>query len=370
MVSSGAPSLAAERWSRSLFGLPKNSTSGGVSEVNVHWQHTPISAAARRLSSASGQSIFLDRRLDPTTLISLTATDTPADLLRRALEDQPTGQRGSRGATWLGDIVYLGPQQTVRELRTLHARSMQQVAKLPPEKRSLYRKAIACEWGQLAEPAAILETLARRNKLELSNRELVPHDLWAAGHLPRAALGVQLTILLAGFDLQWQPAPNGETIEIQRVKRPVEVAAWHVLPRHSQASVEAFRRLVVGAKLEANGSRWLLTGKLEEHLELEQYLQGANSLSASANVRTRSPLENKRISLKVAEQPARLIVKQLARGLGMKATGLEVQDLDKRISIEVSQAPISEVLEQIGAAVGLSLSIQDHTLIVSTGVAK
>jgi hypothetical protein len=75
-----------------------------VQTATIHWQDVPLRDAIGRLERLFGQPIFLDRRIDPGTRVTLEATASSAmDVLMRV-----AAEHGWQ-VIHLGDVVYAGP---------------------------------------------------------------------------------------------------------------------------------------------------------------------------------------------------------------------------------------------------------------------
>ena len=76
-------------------------SSGRVQTATIHWQDVPLRDAIQRLQRLFNESVFLDRRIDPTTRVTLaTEASSVEDIMRRLAADN------GWGVTRLGDVVY------------------------------------------------------------------------------------------------------------------------------------------------------------------------------------------------------------------------------------------------------------------------
>ena len=171
--------------------------------LSVTWSQVDLRTVSRRLEENRKVALLVDRRLDPSATLDFRADDLPLDELFARLAQVRGGV-----ARVVGNTVYLGPGEPSAPLRTLVAlrtRELNDAIREGTGKRG-FVKPNDFAWNDLATPRELLERLAQRHSFELRGIEQVPHDLWAAGHLPQATLAEALSLILIQFDLTfaWQ----------------------------------------------------------------------------------------------------------------------------------------------------------------------
>lgn len=177
--------------------------------ATIHWQKVPLRDAVGRMRPLFDEAVFVDRRIDPNTRISLdmTATGTAQVVTEIAAKH-------GWGPSRVGGVAYLGPDKVARVLgRVIDARKAE-VAKLPAEERTIFERKRPLKWPRLTEPRELVTELIEKNGWRVADAERIPHDLWSAGELTQLTLVEQLTLLLVGFNLTFEIQPAEQTIRI------------------------------------------------------------------------------------------------------------------------------------------------------------
>ena len=186
-------------------------------QVTVTWQGQELGAALDRLTEASEVTLWLDRRVDRQLRIDAQVTDQP---LLAAIETVVSPY--SLAVTQLGDLVYVGPQQTAAELPALAERARKMLGKAPKSVRQKWLEAKPVTWQRLSQPRALATDWLREANIELIGGERIAHDLWPSQSLPATPLVDRLALLLAGFDLTCEIAADGRSCEVVPIPRPLK----------------------------------------------------------------------------------------------------------------------------------------------------
>ena len=193
IASAGASESIAADESEHKLSLP----------IQLRLRNAPLRDVLSRLSQATDQAIFVDRRVDPSVRIELEFSGKPLrDVLRAAAE------QAECETAMLGSIVYFGPPQSARCLPELAVRCRHQIQTIPTHLRKKYLHEATTHWKRLAQPREVVNQMLRKQGLRLEDTNAIPHDLWPAGTLPEAPLADRLTLLLIGFELEWFPTPD------------------------------------------------------------------------------------------------------------------------------------------------------------------
>jgi hypothetical protein len=175
-------------------------------------------------------------------------------------------------------------------------------------------------WPRLAEPRTVIQALVGQRGWRVANAEAIPHDLWAAGGLPELNLAEQLSLLLAGFKLTFEIRARDRTIVIVPIKED--------------------------AKLSAGGA-------------------AGNRPAGRPHVAKPSPKGRQVYTLRVPEQPVRVVLQLLSQRLhwtiqideeSIRAAG---KSLDTRVSLSVENADREELLQALLEPAGLDYRIED-----------
>jgi hypothetical protein len=239
--------------------------------ISVTWQAQDLRSGLKGLSNARRVSILIDRRVDPSTELSLTVKSVPLrELLDRVAADL------SLGISRLENTIVIGPRESTRRLRTDVELAAGQLVKASSDGgrvRALQRK-LTLNWPDLTSPRELLDEVARRYELKIDNAELVPHDLWAAGALPSSNAAESLTVVLSQFDMAFEWSADLQSVRLVEQPRGPALEREFALRRGVAASiVDELRESLPGVTLELRGRRVSASGLFEE---LEQVQAALN----------------------------------------------------------------------------------------------
>jgi hypothetical protein len=188
--------------------------------ASIHWQDVPLRDAVGRMQRLFDEAVFVDRRLDPNTRITLDMTATGA-----AQAVTQIAAKHDWGPSRVGGVVYLGPGKVARILGIVADARKKDIAKLPPAQRAVFQRKRPLKWPRLTEPRELVTSLIERSGWRVGDAERIPHDLWSAGELTELPLAEQLTLLLIGFDLTFELQPSERTVRIIALESPSRIAA-------------------------------------------------------------------------------------------------------------------------------------------------
>ncbi len=223
---SSSQEKAKPRASSAVVGARSNKTA--LQTAAIHWQQVPLRDALARLQALFDESIFVDRRVDPSMRVSLDIESGSAEEVVRAI-----AAGHDLGVARLGSLVYLGPRGAADQLRAISAARTQETARLPPDLRMSLAQKLSISWPRLGEPRGAIGAILEHRGWRLVNADAIPHDLWSAGELPKLTLAEQLTVLLIGFDLTYELRPNDRSIEIVPLKGTFKSAGAGTVSKRS-----------------------------------------------------------------------------------------------------------------------------------------
>ncbi len=324
--------------------------------ATIRWEHVPLGEAVNRLADVLNADVLVDRRVDPSGLVSLAIRNgSMIEILAQLAEDR------SLGVAELGTLVYLGPCRSAEMLRTLAALRRQDVTALPGQRRMALERQHAVDWPRLTQPRQLVVDLLRERGWRVRRADLIPYDLWPAGRLPRLPLSDQLTVLLVGFDLTFRVDPDQRAVEIMAIGAPVRLARSYRWPVGTPPDADLLRRQFPDSLLHVDGRTVQLEGRLEDHERLAEMLQPARPGRQPPRQRRET---RQAFTLRVEDQPAGVVLRQVERQLGLaievdepaiRAAGLS---LERRVSLSVDGADLDELLEAILAPAGLDFARQ------------
>jgi hypothetical protein len=290
--------------------------------ATIHWQRVPLRDALARLHTLFDDTVFVDRRIDPSIRVSL-------DIEAGSAEEVVAGIAAGRelGVAQLGTLVYLGPSGAAEQLQAISNVRSQEVGRLPSDLRASLTQKHPTDWPRLGEPRGLVASIAEQRGWRLTNADVIPHDLWSAGELPGLTLAEQLTVLLIGFDLTFELRPNERSIEIVPLKDVIKTP-----------SVNESKQ----AALPSNSARAKKDGK---HV----------------------------YTLRVQEKPVGVVLQVLSKQLhwsiqideeSIRAAG---KSLEKRVSFSVENADQEHLLQELLRPAGLDFRLEGERVRVMAG---
>ncbi len=329
--------------------------------VGVTWAEKPLRDGLMNLSELQRVAIFLDRRVDPNQLVTISAENLPLEAALRKIARSIGLDIG-----FVGSVVYVGPPQTCLRLATLAEVRNEQVSELPKasHKRMLTRRAVG--WPELSEPRLLVARMASNAGLTLPNIEAIPHDMWRAQELPPLTFAEQATLVLAGFDMSFRYHQNGRqgllsrfpiVVTIERAystKNPDKLAA-QLESEYPQAYVEADKKK----------KQVLVRSMLEDHWKIEEGLgRGKRMLNppkppAASDQRFTLNVENKPVGPLLS-----LLAKKIKVDLRFDSTVTEALK-SKLVSASVKEATAIQLLNAMAEPAGLKVGARGKALVVS-----
>lgn len=341
--------------------------------VSATEEESNLRMIVRGLEDLKHVSILLDRRIDPTAMLSASAT---GESLREFLERLASGS--SARATVIGNTIYLGPPAAAEKLRTIVALRRDELfdkqSPIAEGRRIELTRGNTLHWVNLDRPVEILERVARDAALGIEGLEQVPHDLWAAATLPDAGVIEALSLVLVQFDLTFAWTVRGEGVRIVPIPERVEIERPHDPGKglSADATLSRWKEQVPGLEARVERGKVVVSGTLETHELIERLRRGGrvpDKTTATENTPLK-PLKFERYTLQIKNKPASVLLEALGqptRGqlsfvydqAELKAAGI---DLDKLVTFEVKNATIEGLLKATFDPLGLTFEIDDRTV--------
>lgn len=294
-----------------------------AARVTLTWQGGPASGAIARIERAASTPIWIDRRLDRSKQVSLALTNAPLqeglDEIARVLEATPVV---------VGDVVYLAPKNRVRELLSALDQSNLRGTRRP-------LREVPFVWPRLTEPKTAVNAIARSGEIEVRGLELVEHDLWPAWEGGEIDAELALRLVLFGFELTTKPTgPRELTI----VPLPLRAA--------DQADTSQ----------DVAGDRTARPGR------------GPIPRAEPLPKAERSPIADKRVSLRVSNQPSGAVLRSVTNGLGLKfRASQEAQRLlVNPISLTIEGATVERFLHVVQEKSGVVIRLEGDSVLALT----
>jgi len=336
--------------------------------IAATWENVDLRTITRRIAATRGTAIVLDRRIDPSRQFESSASNQPLLEFLQELAREAGGQ-----ASVVGNVVYIGPEESAGKLRTLVALRQRELQSeeiaIPPSRRSGLAAAETFQWNDLDSPADLIRRAVESRKLSTEGLDQVPHDLWAGNTLPQASAAETLSLLLIQWDLTFEWIPQGRGIRLIPVPERVAIERTHLPPKGTKPAraLEQWLQDFPGLTGRVVSGEVLVEATLEQHEAIEN-LKRPDKGPASP-VRPK-PLKQERFSLRIKDAPASSLMKKLGEPAygqltfeydadALKEAGI---DLNRRITFEVKNATIEQLLKAALEPLGVSVELDDRTV--------
>ena len=326
------------------------------SPVGVRWGSNPLRAALTNLARSQDVAIFLDRRVDPDLAVDLAVADTPLRELLQRLADQL-----KLGVGQVGPVVYLGPPPTAAVLGTVAALKEEQDQGLPSAVRSRLRRTQPLRWPELTTPRDLIQGLASEAGLQVEGLEQIPHDLWPEVDLPPLTFAQSLSLLLAGFELTFDYAPDGSAVQLRPL--PAKVSITRRIPlRGSPAVVGAeIRRRFPDARFTIDAGNIVVDSTVEVSAAIRRLVEGASSRPRPSPAKAQA---EKRYTLRVQDKSLGAVAGAIAKEAGVELRfDPGAEDLrDKLVWLDVKDVTLDQLLRTLLEPGGLTYRLDKQTL--------
>jgi hypothetical protein len=283
--------------------------------ISASWQGQALATTLQRLADSQDIALWLDRRVDRQQRVTAQFVDLP---MEAALEQ--IIQAHTLGLATCNQVLYIGP--AARELKTLLHLARDQAKQLPASQQRRWLKAAAVRWPARSEPRSLATSWLDQAGLGLVEGERIPHDLWPAQALPPLPVTDRLVLLLVGFDLTCQVAPDGHSCQVVPIPRPLRLAAERAPRKTAPPSAQS---------------------------DLTQKREG---------------LAQKRLTLEIRNQPVGKVLDQLAQTLGLEVRWQQGVAQTAQVSCRVHEATLEELLEALLQPVDLRYQRTGQQLLI------
>lgn len=326
---------------------PGNRQTTQTSIVSFDWQSVPLRDALDRLAATQRVAIWLDRRVDPEQTLSFHAQQKPID-------EALAGVAAAHGwdTSRIGEVIYIGPPPTARLLRTIEFMQQQRLNKLAPSIRQSWLRVDRVAWPALSEPREMVVQWLGKAQLRASNLEAIPHDLWAEKSLGDLNLLQRVILVLAGFELAPEIDANGN-LRIVPWPTQATLTQTYRLSNSQLRHIDDLSKKFGADQLRQSGRAIQLKGRLEDHEQLQAWLQRPNASEAEQKPTSSRPRtvdrSRQRYTLTVENQPREKIIAALAQQAQLTVDWQTASDAVRtaRVSVSVQNATLGELLRAI-----------------------
>jgi len=262
-------------------------TPGLDATVDAVWTRLPLRDWAARASSLAGRPVLLDRRLDPSLPVTLTARQEP---LRDVIASVAAGHAAVLDE--LAGTVRLVPGDAAgRASRGERDRELR-IGRLPARLRAMLAIRRPWRWPAGVRPQDLLVAAVGEAGLEVDGIEEIPHDHWPAADLPPLSLAERLDLVLAHFDRRvlWgvkEGSVAGRIVAIDAELLPAAAAPEKKTsrPRGPRRTVKVRDEFTLRLEAPLDQALHAIAGQLGLVLELDEQAIAARGIAAQEIVR-------------------------------------------------------------------------------------
>jgi hypothetical protein len=334
--------------------------------VTTNWRRIALRSVLAQISAEHELAILLDRRVDPTR-------PTPVDFIGISLEEGlgDLARQLNGGCSLPGNVVYLGPSESARKLRTLIALRTAELADLENPRGNRARgqqqwlRKRTIHWDDLDSPREILQRLASDLDVNILNPDALEHDLWAEATLPQVSGIEAVSLLLIQFDLTFRWTEDADEIELVPIPMLVRIERIHkVRGKSPQNMLEQWQAAWPNADFRLSDGGILALATVEEH----EAISAGKSAQAKPE-KPPLPLSKREFTFK-AEVPLKDLMAELAKtGIqfdydaeALSAAGI---DLGRFVKLDVRSLTADQLFHRLFDPFGLQFTIDGLTVTLS-----
>lgn len=325
---------------------------------SLGWSGRPLRDAFEGFARAQRLAIVIDRRVDPGQPLEASLAQMPiSELLISVAEER------GLGVSFFEPVLYIGPPNTVRRLRTIVAMRKEELNQLPNAQRLAWVQARTWQWDDLATPRELLGQLGKEGKFEIEGLDAIPHDLWAGVDLPPLGMVERLSLVLAQYDLTFSQQGPGK-IKLEPMLAEVWMEKSYNLAGKPEEVAGKLAAALPGADVRVEKGKVVVRGLVEQHEQIEAGSVKTTKPAVAAD----EPLERRTFTLTATNKPVRTVLEFLKQQLGLdlrvdaEKLRQSGKSLDMLISVSVKDARIDATLKAVLDPAGLKFRREDKVV--------
>ncbi|MEM7478591.1 MAG: hypothetical protein AAF483_26710 [Planctomycetota bacterium] len=332
-----------------LLDIP--SSRKAIQELNgparVLWENKPLREGLQELSSSHRLALWIDRRIDPNTPLTLQAgrSATLTSVLKQ-IEDQTNSEMGL-----LEGVLYIGPEGILPRLQRAQILLHDQVSSANNGRvdQSLF------SWEELSTPSGLLQAVAE--KFDTPVQGELPHDLLHAGNAGSCSMTTQLILICSGFDV----IPKFSSASSSFTLVPLQIGtSWSCTYQREQLGPIVERSSALSKLARTHRGKVRRNGQLLEVHGPSALHQALLSKPVQQVAADASSLSQKTVkSLEVRGKSAEDVLKNLALSTGINLkweASVSAEQRATTVGFKIENVSIDDILELIGEKTGLKMS--------------
>jgi hypothetical protein len=317
----------------------------------IAWIDRDLKGGLQYLSTQTKVPIWLDRRVDPSTLVTIQCT---GELWQVVAQIADTAKLR---AVVVAPVIVVAHPDDADQIASSIEVSRDEARKYSTSRSLLASQTLA--WDDVTSPQEIAAIIPRQWKTEVAVAEL-PHDLWRAFQFPEIDAVAALALLGSGFHLQ--PDFSESTV------------GWKRIPDHLQflrKYAEGKLGAEVKAKVLSADPQAIWTPDSRGNVELTTTAsahQWVALFMAKRQAKTALPAGGNRYSLEVKATPAKKVILGIAQAehwqVDWQASANERGA--QAVTFEFKDTPAESLIDQVCKQVQLRWTRVDNRLSISS----
>ena len=317
--------------------------------LSVTWSDTPIRQQLDALSQQQRRSMFLDRRVDPTQLISLTVRDSTTEQVAWKAADE-----AGLGVARVGDLLYFGPKDSATRLPFVIEALKKQI---PKQQRSKWEGRSELRWRTATNTTEFATWFEQVHGIKFDGD--IPYDVWPQGDWPSLSLLEQVSLLLVGFDRSFQISDDGASVKLIPLPQLKSAKIKIRIARDAKLNIDEAKATFTDLKIAGSGKTVAVTGPVESLAAFKAWQVNNQTVLRGEKVIRTFDLDTtaKRgdILATVAAQTGRELVLQ----------GRASQSLVNRITLKVQKVSLEDLIAKCLEGTDLTWQLSDSKLTIS-----
>ncbi len=308
------------------------------------WEQIELREGLRDLSQAHNLSVWLDRQMDPSHLITTSVSPNVSNptLLNR-FEEIAKLIGGEVGL--IENVVYFGPAGRAESLQRAAVELHDAISRTSGNQAKLRDFA----WPELSTSNEILDLL--RNQWDIRVDGELAHDLFHEGKFSQpSTLATQLTVLSGGFDKEIQLVQRN-SFRFQQLERR---SSWQANYRKIDLDLRRLSELTTkypSSRCQTRSMISQVTGVTNFHLELLAIPQPAAApvINVNKQIWDRAEVKNKKVED---------VLSALVGSVGLQLFWSEACTAEMRsqlVSFTIEKASFDQLLAEVARASGLKI---------------
>jgi hypothetical protein len=311
----------------------------------------PLGKALTELARNYQVPMWLDRQVDRSRVVSYDGRGEKSESDGSAMATlRAIARAGGVDVGLVENVLFVGPPDRIAAVQRAAIRLHDEVSRTAKD-----AKLRSLEWDELATPSELMEKLASQWQVKIDVQ--LPHDLMHAGRLPSSTLATQLTLLLAGFELQGHCTSAGEIL-VQPLERQEVWQANYAKKELQVNQLTNARREFPNATANLQSSVATVTGPTNFHLRL----------FAPVRIPASRGAEDLKFTIPEINAPLRKILSDLSKQLGMQLEwGGDITEAQKDALLKFSVPDprgLDDVLKVISNSSGVLIERREQVIFV------